>query len=90
MTSVTATAARKDIYNLIARVNEDCKPVAITTSKGKGPFLWGRMIGRLSRRRCISWACPAWRSSSLPAMRVWTIAFLPMSWTGEHVFGQVH
>ena len=41
MTSVTATAARKDIYNLIARVNEDCKPVAITNSKGKGAVLIG-------------------------------------------------
>lgn len=41
MTSVTATAARKDIYNLIARVNEDCKPVAITNSKGKGAVLVG-------------------------------------------------
>lgn len=41
VTSVTATAARKDIYNLIARVNEDCKPVAITTSKGKGAVLVG-------------------------------------------------
>lgn len=41
MTSVTATAARKDIYNLIARVNEDCRPIAITTSKGKGAVLIG-------------------------------------------------
>ena len=41
MTSVTATAARKDIYNLIARVNEDCKPIAITSSKGKGAVLVG-------------------------------------------------
>lgn len=41
MTSVTATAARNDIYNLIARVNEDCKPIAITTSKGKGAVLVG-------------------------------------------------
>lgn len=41
MTSITATAARKDIYNLIARVNEDCKPVAITNSKGKGAVLVG-------------------------------------------------
>ena len=41
MTSITATAARKDIYNLIARVNEDCKPVAITSSKGKGAVLVG-------------------------------------------------
>lgn len=29
MTSITATAARKDLYNVIARVNEDCAPVAI-------------------------------------------------------------
>ncbi len=41
MTSVTATAARKDIYNLIASVNENCAPVAITTSKGKGAVLIG-------------------------------------------------
>lgn len=41
MTSVTATAARKDIYKLIARVNEDCKPVAITSTKGKGAVLVG-------------------------------------------------
>ncbi len=41
MTSVTATAARKDIYNLIASVNENCAPVAITTSKGKGAILIG-------------------------------------------------
>ena len=39
MISVTATAARKDIYNLIARVNDDCKPIAITNSKGKGAVL---------------------------------------------------
>ncbi len=41
MTSVTATAARQDIYNLINRVNEDCKPIAITNSKGKGAVLVG-------------------------------------------------
>ena len=41
MTSITATAARKDIYNLIARVNEDCKPIAITSSRGKGAVLVG-------------------------------------------------
>lgn len=41
MTSVTATALRKDIYNIIARANEDCTPVAITTTKGKGAVLVG-------------------------------------------------
>ena len=41
MGSITATAARKDIYNLIASVNENCAPVAITTSKGKGAVLIG-------------------------------------------------
>ena len=41
MTRITATAARKDIYNLIARVNEDCKPIAITSSKSKGAVLVG-------------------------------------------------
>lgn len=41
MTSITATAARKDLYNLISRVNEDCTPISITTSKGKGAVLVG-------------------------------------------------
>ncbi len=41
MTSITATAARKDLYNVIARVNEDCAPVAITNSRGKGAVLVG-------------------------------------------------
>lgn len=41
MGSVTATAARKDIYNLIASVNDNCAPIAITTSKGKGAVLIG-------------------------------------------------
>lgn len=41
MDSVTATAARKDIYNLIASVNENCAPIAITTSKGKDAVLIG-------------------------------------------------
>lgn len=41
MTSMTATAARKDFYNLIASVNENCAPVTITTSKGKGAVLIG-------------------------------------------------
>lgn len=41
MGSVNATAARKDLYNLIASVNENCAPVAITTTKGKGAVLIG-------------------------------------------------
>lgn len=41
MGSVTATAARKNIYKLIASVNENCAPIAITTSKGKGAVLIG-------------------------------------------------
>lgn len=41
MGSITATAARKDLYNLISRVNEDCAPVSITNSKGKGAVLIG-------------------------------------------------
>lgn len=41
MGSVTATAARKDLYGLIRSVNDDCTPVAITSSKGKGAVLVG-------------------------------------------------
>lgn len=41
MTSISATAARKDLYNVIVRVNEDCTPVAIANSRGKGAVLVG-------------------------------------------------
>ena len=41
MGSITATAARKDLYNLIANVNENCMPIAITNNKGKGAVLIG-------------------------------------------------
>lgn len=41
MGSVTATAARKDLYNLINSVNENCAPIAITSTKGKGAVLIG-------------------------------------------------
>ena len=41
MGSITATAARKDLYNLIASVNENCAPVTITNSRGKGAVLIG-------------------------------------------------
>lgn len=41
MTSITATALRQNIYQTIARVNEDCTPLAITNSKGKGAVLIG-------------------------------------------------
>ena len=41
MESVTATAARKDLYGLIRSVTDDCTPVAITSSKGKDAVLVG-------------------------------------------------
>lgn len=41
MTSITATAARKNIYQLIAQVNENCSPVSITSGNGKGAVLVG-------------------------------------------------
>lgn len=41
MTSIGATALRRDLYNIIARVNDDCAPVAITNTKGKGAVLVG-------------------------------------------------
>lgn len=41
MTSISATALRKNLYKTIDRVNEDCKPIAITNSKGKGAVLVG-------------------------------------------------
>lgn len=41
MTSISATALRQDIYNIISRVNEDCSPIAITNTRGKGAVLVG-------------------------------------------------
>ncbi len=41
MGSITATAARKNLYNLISSVNENCAPIAITNSRGKGGVLIG-------------------------------------------------
>lgn len=41
MTTMSATALRKNLYNAIARVNEDCTPIAITNSRGKGAVLVG-------------------------------------------------
>ena len=41
MTSVTATAFRKDMYNIIAQTKENCAPIAITNSRGKGAVLVG-------------------------------------------------
>ena len=41
MTSISATALRQDIYNIISRVNEDCAPIAITNTRGKGAVLVG-------------------------------------------------
>lgn len=41
MTSISATALRKDLYNVIARANEDATPVAITNNRGKGAVLIG-------------------------------------------------
>lgn len=41
MTSISATALRKDLYNIIAQTNESCTPVAITNTRGKGAVLVG-------------------------------------------------
>ena len=41
MTSITATAFRQNIYQIIAQVNSNCAPIAITNSKGKGAVLIG-------------------------------------------------
>lgn len=41
MTSISITALRKDIYNVVASVNENCEPVIITNNKGKGAVLVG-------------------------------------------------
>ncbi|HJG31084.1 MAG TPA: type II toxin-antitoxin system Phd/YefM family antitoxin [Collinsella ihuae] len=38
---MSATAFCKDLYNTIERVNEDCAPVHITTTRGKGAVLVG-------------------------------------------------
>lgn len=41
MISISATALRKDLYNIIAQANESCTPVAITNTRGKSAVLVG-------------------------------------------------
>lgn len=41
MTSISATAFRKNMYNIIAQTNEDCTPIVITNTRGKGAVLIG-------------------------------------------------
>lgn len=41
MTSMSATAFRQNLYQTIAQVNEESKPITITTNKGKGAVLVG-------------------------------------------------
>ena len=41
MTSITATKARENIYQLIQDVNTRCTPVTITNSRGKNAVLIG-------------------------------------------------
>ena len=41
MTSISATALRRDLYNVIAEVNASSRPVTITNSRGKGAVLVG-------------------------------------------------
>ena len=46
MGSITATAARKDLYNIIARVNEDCAPITIANNRGKALCSSAKMTGQ--------------------------------------------
>lgn len=41
MTSITATNLRQNLYQTIAQVNSESKPIAITNNKGKGAVLIG-------------------------------------------------
>ena len=41
MTSISATALRRDLYNVIAEVNANSTPVVITNNRGKGAVLVG-------------------------------------------------
>ena len=39
MTAINATAARRNLYQLISEVNENCSPVIITNTRGKNAVL---------------------------------------------------
>ncbi len=41
MTAVNATAARQNLYQLIAEVNRNSTPITITNSRGKNAVLLG-------------------------------------------------
>lgn len=82
MESVTATAARNDLYGLIRSVNDDCTPVAITSSRA--PSWLTRTSGPQSRRPSTSWGFPAlprafWRASQSPSVT----ASQPTGWSGS-------
>lgn len=64
MTSISATALRKDIYNIIAQTNENCAPIAITNTKGKGAVLIGEDEWAAIEGPSTSWGFPAWPSLS--------------------------
>ena len=39
MTSISATRARENIYQLLSDVNTNCEPITITNTKGKNAVL---------------------------------------------------
>ncbi len=39
MTSISATKARENIYQLLSDVNANCEPITITNTKGKNAVL---------------------------------------------------
>ena len=39
MTAINATAARRNLYQLISEVNENCSPIIITNTRGKNAVL---------------------------------------------------
>lgn len=41
MTSISATALRNDIYNVIEEVNETAEPILVTNKRGKSAVLLG-------------------------------------------------
>ena len=91
MTSISATALRKDLYNIIAQANESCTPVAITNTRGKGAVLvgedeWAAIEETLYLMGVPGMASRSSRGVTLPLR----IASMNPSWSGNRVARHLH
>ena len=67
MTAINATAARRNLYQLISEVNENCSPVIITNTRGKNAVLLSEEDWNAVRETLYLDAIPGMTASILAA-----------------------